>query len=359
MAKSKVYFTVIDDSDSVSTIQNKFGKLLDKSRLLGPFGKGRKIAVKIHFGEEGNTGYVNPEFVAPLARMLLEKKARPFLTDTNTLYKGRRANAVDHLNLALEHGFGFETAGMPLLIADGLDGSSCAVIKAKAKYIKGDFFIAEAIANADAIISLAHFKGHIMTGFGGTLKNLGMGCAARRGKLAQHSDLSPVIRKEDCSGCGECVKVCPAEAIVCDGKKALITRDLCLGCASCIAACPNGAIEVRWESGAETIQFKMIEYAAAALQGKKDNVFINFANKITKECDCLSKDDPRIVRDIGIFASLDPVSVDKATVDLINKAAGRDIFKEVQPKRDWNKQLDYARKMGMGQLEYELCAVDK
>ena len=199
-----------------------------------------------------------------------------------------------------------------------------------------------------------------MTGFGGVLKNIGMGCATREGKLAQHSDISPVVDGENCIGCGACEAVCPVSAISLNKNngKANVDGKLCIGCASCIAACDYQAMVVNWAAGGDTIQEKMIEYTKAVLDSRKGKTaYINFAIKITKECDCLAKDDPRISPDIGIFASLDPVSLDSACRDAVIAECGRDIFKELHPERDGNKQLQYAAKLGLGNLEYELIEV--
>jgi uncharacterized Fe-S center protein len=212
--------------------------------------------------------------------------------------------------------------------------------------------------DADAFVGIAHFKGHLMTGFGGALKNVGMGCATRDGKLVQHCDIAPFIKEKKCVGCRQCEAVCPAKAIVMKADKAVLGDSLCIGCASCIAACTHDAIDIKWEAGGSLIQQKMTEYAKAVLRGRQGNVlFVNFAITITKECDCLAKDDPRIVPDVGLFVSSDPVSVDKACLDLVLEAAGRDIFREVHPKRDGNIQLKHAAKIGLGSLEYELTRV--
>jgi uncharacterized Fe-S center protein len=209
--------------------------------------------------------------------------------------------------------------------------------------------------DADILVSVAHFKGHLVTGFGGAIKNIGMGCASREGKLAQHSTVSPVVYTQKCTGCGECVPVCQVEAITLVNDKSSIDSAKCIGCASCIAACRFEAIDVNWGSGAGTLQEKMAEYAYAVLHGRKNNIFINVATKITAECDCLAQDDPRIVADVGILVSSDPVALDQASYDLVcQKAGGKDVFKEAHPKSESRKQLGHAENLGMGTKKYEL-----
>jgi len=352
--KSKVYFIPVDNSDGHPAIKAKFSRLLNQSKLFDFLSQGEKTAIKMHFGEEGNTGYVLPEYIRVAVEDIIKKKAHPFLSDTNTLYQGRRTNSSDHLKLAHEHGFIPEKVGCKILIPDDTKPENVVEIKINQEFIKVAR-VAKIFIEADAIVDIAHFKGHIMSGFGGVLKNIGMGCAVRKGKLAQHSDVSPIVYEGKCVGCGVCVTVCPAKAIIVQNDKARILSAKCIGCASCIASCPHIAIDVSWEAGGSNMQEKMIEYAFAVLKGKENkSAFINFAVKITKECDCLAKDDPRISPDIGIFASTDPVSVDKATVDAVNKKCGRDIFQEAHPHRDYNRQLRYAHKLGLGSLDYEL-----
>lgn len=355
--KSKVYFIRVNDSDTAEIIKSKLEQLIKTSRVLDFIRKGDRVAMKIHFGEEGNTGYVRPECVRIISDNLTKKEANHFLSDTSTLYRGKRTNSREHLKLACEHGFTEEACGSRILIPDDTKKENVSEELINQKFIR-TAKIARLFLEADVILGIAHFKGHIMTGFGGALKNIGMGCAAREGKLAQHSDISPFVRIENCIGCKECLKACPAGTIFIKNNKSYIDPAKCIGCASCIAACVQNAIDVNWEAGGNNIQEKMVEYAKAVLKNKQNNsVFINFVTKITKECDCLAKDDPRIAPDVGIFVSHDPVSIDKASLDLINEAAGRDIFKEVHPLRDGIKQLTYAHEVGLGNLEYELIEV--
>ncbi|MCM8763150.1 MAG: DUF362 domain-containing protein [Candidatus Omnitrophica bacterium] len=351
---SKVYFVAAKDKNDTKENLKKLAYLIKESNLLNIVNKDELVALKVHFGEDKNKGYVNSEYLGLIADEVRKRKAKPFLTDTNTLYKGRRTNAIDHLEIALEHGFTFEQAKAPIFIADGFMGEDYEEVEINKKFIK-TAFIAKGIRKADCMVVVSHFKGHIMTGFGGALKNLGMGCAARVGKLRQHADIAPFVIIEKCRGCGKCVVSCPVAAIEMINNKASIDNKKCIGCATCIAVCPVSAIDVNYESGADLIQEKMIEYAYAVLKGKeKKCAFINFAMKITQECDCLAEDDPEICPDIGIFASLDPVSIDKASVDMINKVSGKDVFRQVHPKRDWSIQLKYAEGLGIGNLDYQL-----
>lgn len=355
--RSKVYFISVGERDAVKIIKVKFLKLLEASKLLRLVNKHDKAIVKIHFGEEENTGYVKPEYMRLLCEEIIKKKAIPFLTDTNTLYKGRRTDSHDHIKLSEEHGFTKKSVLADIVVPDETDPENVSTVNINQQFVK-EAKIISLFLESDILIGVSHFKGHMMTGFGGALKNIGMGCASRCGKLEQHSDLSPFVMKNKCINCGSCIKVCPSDAISIVNEKAYIDRLKCIGCAVCIAVCKETAIDVNWESGADTIQEKMIEYTKAVLDTKKGkSFFINFAVKITKECDCLAKDDPRISSDVGILISEDPVSLDKASLDLVNKACNKDIFKEVHPDRNGFKQLEYAEKLKLGNLEYELVEV--
>jgi uncharacterized Fe-S center protein len=355
--KSKVYFIPTDESDQAEVIESKLKRLIQASRLLDCIDKGDKTAIKIHFGEQENTGFVKPRYARLIYDALLQRGASAFFSDTNALYRGGRNTPQEHLQLAYEHGFTPEIVAGPLVIVDDTKKENVSSVEINQRFVK-TAKIVKLFLEADAIVDVSHFKGHMMSGFGGALKNIGMGCAAREGKLEQHCDVAPVLDKESCIGCGVCVENCPVEAITIKNEKAELNQKRCIGCASCIACCPNKAFDVDWESGADLLQEKMVEYTQAVLKGKvKKRIFFNFAIKVTRECDCLAKDDPRIAPDIGIFASDDPVAIDQACMDSVNQTCGRDIFQEVHPRRDGRKQLAYARRLGLGNLDYELIKI--
>lgn len=356
MNKSKVYFAAVKDNEPAASIIEKIKALLKASRLLDFVEEKENVAIKMHFGEEGNTGFVRPEQVRVVSRAVFERGAIPFLSDANTLYRGRRLNTRDHLLLAHEHGFRRDSAAADIIIPDdSLEGNSLE-IAINQKHIK-KARIARFFIDVDDIVAVSHFKGHILTGFGGAIKNIGMGCATREGKLAQHCDVAPVVHVENCTGCGECALVCPTGAIKIVAGKSSIDKPKCVGCTSCMAACPTMAMFVDFEAG-ESTQEKMAEYALAVLKDKKNkSAFLNFALRINKECDCWGADNPRIAPDVGIFASLDPVSIDKASFDMVNKVCGKDIFKETHPDQDGLRQLRYAREIGLGSLDYELIEI--
>jgi len=363
---SKVYFTDMRASAKENLLAKvvRLADMLDLKQIVPPRGL---VAIKLHFGEKGNTAYIRPTFVRQIVDRVKALGAFPFLTDANTLYAGTRADSVSHLHTAVENGFAFSVVNAPLIIADGLRGASYTAVKISQELVK-TAYVGTEIAEADGLISLAHFKGHELSGFGGTIKNLGMGCAARRGKMVQHADLSPKITRKKCVGCGECVEHCAQSAISLREGKTGIDPKKCIGCGECILICGNKAIDVQWNADIALFQKKMVEYTLAVLKGKKGKVaFLNFLTQISPACDCYGHSDAPIVHDLGIMASLDPVAIDQASVDMVNrqkglessslpanKNPGGDKFRAIYPKVDWTIQLEHAEKIGLGSREYEL-----
>lgn len=351
--KSAVFFIGAARVDGPEKTACLMKALIDKSQVLDAVSKGDKVAVKAHFGEDGNTGYARPEYAAAVCAAVLRKGAGPYLTDTNTLYRGRRRNSKDHLELAAEHGFTRKTLGADVVIPDDLDIKQVAEVPTHGSILKSAY-IARCFVDADAIIALSHFKGHILTGFGGAIKNIAMGCAVPKGKMAQHNDAMPHFRPDACTGCGRCVSVCPVKAIVIRDGKADLDKIKCIGCATCVGACPSFAMFIDFSAGS-AVQKKMAEYAAAVLKPKRGKcAFINVAVRINKECDCWAGENPQIGPDIGVFASLDPVAIDKASFDVTVKKCGCDIFKAAHPDNNCMIQLEHAQKIGLGSLDYEL-----
>jgi len=351
--KSKVYFISVNNSNDLQVVNQKLKKLIGESKVLDFIRENDKVAVKLHFGEEGNKGFVRPQHLRPVCDGIISRRASTFLADANTLYRGKRLNSSDHLKLAYEHGFTKVVTGAEVIIPDDTKKENVVAIEINQKFIK-NASLTRIFIDADAIVAVSHFKGHILTGFGGALKNIGMGCASRQGKLAQHCDVAPVVHAERCIGCGECQIACPVDAIHLENKKSVVDSSKCIGCASCLAVCPTMAMFIDFKAG-DKVQEKMVEYSLAVLKEKKNKSgFINFAIRINKECDCWGMENPRIAPDIGILASLDPVSIDKASFDLVNKASGTDIFKAAHPEQDGTKQLKYAQEIGLGSLDYEL-----
>lgn len=363
---SNVYFI-----DMRATIKENFigkiGRLMQTAGLSTIIENRDLTAVKIHFGEMGNAAFIRPVYVRKVVEMVKQAGGVPFLTDANTLYAGTRSDAPHHLSTAIANGFAYAVVQAPLIIADGLRGKNEIAVAIHQKRFES-VYIGTDIVEADALISVAHFKGHELSGFGGTIKNVGMGCASRKGKLAQHSGLSPKISGEQCIGCGECMQHCSQQAIAMVDEKARIDDEACIGCGECILICPNEAVTVQWSRSIPVFLENMVEYTLGVLKGKPHKAFfINFITDVSPACDCYPANDAPIVKNIGVVASTDPVAIDQASVDLVNAepalagsrlatntAAGEDKFKGIYPQVDWEIQLDYAEKLGLGGRTYEL-----
>ncbi len=351
--QSTVWHTDLSAPPGRSLI-DKTGELMRAAGLSGRIGPGDLTAVKLHFGERGNVSFVRPVFVRKIVEEIAGAGGKPFLTDTNTLYVGGRSNSVDHIRTAVANGFAFAVVDAPLLIADGIRGESSVRVPVAGR-IFAEVAIGADIANADAIVTVTHFKGHELSGFGGTIKNLGMGCAARSGKLAQHSSVSPYVDPAGCTGCGTCVVHCPSGAIEMVSQNALISPGTCIGCADCIVVCPEHTVKIDWNEAAPAVQRKMVEHALGALRGKRGkSLFLSFVMQISPYCDCYGNNDRPIAPDVGILASDDPVALDQACADLVIRSAGKDPFRETHPEVDWTVQLSYAEELGLGSRSYFL-----
>ncbi|HVP25753.1 MAG TPA: DUF362 domain-containing protein, partial [Methanomicrobiales archaeon] len=339
------------DSDSKAA---KIRRLFSAAGIGGCIRERDLCAIKVHFGERGCDTHVNPVHIRQVVDLVREEGGRPFITDTATLYSGSRSNAVDHIATAVSHGFDYSVAGAPVIIADGLRGGHVSEVKVGKKHFDR-VFIAGDIAQADSMVVVSHFKGHMLAGFGGAIKNLAMGCAPPRGKREMHR-ASTMVVEERCRGCGNCVEVCPAGALSLDGEKVRLDRSGCLGCGECMTVCLQSAIEFDWLVDIPPFIERMVEYACGAMEGKRGRAgFYNLLLSITPDCDCVPWSDAPIVPDIGILASQDPVAIDAASLDLVNQQiglpgtllrahhrSGEDKFSGVWDHTNGSLQLSYA-----------------
>ncbi|HTY15763.1 MAG TPA: DUF362 domain-containing protein [Methanoregulaceae archaeon] len=369
MTKTKVYFANLRARDPFDSTASKVGRLFDAAGFDRCIGKNALTAIKLHFGEMGNDSYINPVFVREVVDRVRSCGGKPFLTDSNTLYLGSRANAVDHIETAIRHGFDYAVAGAPLIIADGLTGGNTRKVTIDKNHF-GSVIISGDIAAAESLVVLSHFKGHEVAGFGGAIKNLAMGCASARGKQEQHS-ARPVVIEAHCIGCGKCEAVCPESAISPKRKGSQIDRDRCIGCFECMTICPEHAIDIDWETEVPLFVERIVEYAFGAVKGKQHKVgFMNFLTHITPDCDCVPWSDAPIVPDIGILASKDPVAIDAASFHLVNGQVGipgtllgrnhrrgADKFKGMREGTDAYRQVSYGEEIGLGTSEYDLIDI--
>jgi uncharacterized Fe-S center protein len=356
--RSNVFFIKADISEGESAISAKARKLFKAGGFAKCFEANDFTAVKIHIGEDGNNTYIKAECIKGLIEELLALKTKPFLTDTCTLYTGRRHNAVEHTRLSYEHDFCLDKLGVPFIVSDGLVGTSEVAVRINGEVNK-EVYIGHDIARCQSILSIAHFTGHIATCMGATLKTIGMGCASKKGKLKQHAALKLSIGDE-CKRCGQCVDNCPADAITLTDIKAHIDQDKCISCAECIAMCRFGAVECKWGEETEILQKSMAEHALGTLKGKQQKaVFFNYVMSVTKDCDCFDTPNmPKIVDDIGIVASTDPVAIDKASLDLVEQRTGRKLQELIgKNKLNPRHQLDHAERIGLGSIRYELLEI--
>jgi uncharacterized Fe-S center protein len=353
--KEPVYFLRVSENEDDHRIAERLKTLLAEKGLLDFVDERDMVAIKTHFGEDACVGYVRPVAVRVIGELIKERKGAPFLTETSTLYKGERNNAVKHIALANKHGFGYENTRMPVIMADGLYGDEETEVQIPGR-LNESVKIASLIAKTQAVVMVSHFTGHLATGFGAALKNMGMGCASRKGKVIQHSTMKPKIKTADCTMCETCMENCPEGAITMAQDSALIDEDKCVGCGQCLATCRFDAVAYNWGASYDNLQKNVVEYAwgvAKANEGKI--IFINYLTRISKNCDCLGSYE-NIVPDIGILVSYDPVAIDAASLDLVEQRAGRTI-PEIAHNVPYRLQIDYAREIGFGNPDYELVEV--
>jgi hypothetical protein len=349
---------------------SRVGMLLERAGLGDAIAENDLVAVKMHFGEAGNTGFVHPVFVREVVARVKARGGKPFLTDANTLYSGQRANAVDHVACAIRNGFSFATVEAPIVIADGIDGRDAVDVRVDAKHFE-TVRIGAAAAHADAMVVVTHVKGHEATGFGGALKNVGMGLGCRSAKQRMHADFRPDVDASKCTACRRCEQRCPVGAIVVGPDRvAVVDYATCYGCGECVAACAYGAIATQWKTTPEALQEKIVEHAMGALAGKGGKVvYLSFVSAVSPDCDCWDFSDAPIVGDIGVLASTDIVAIDRAAYDLVTAAAGlpgsrgeglapgEDKFTKVTGV-DGTAAIRYAEECGLGSAEYELVPVE-
>jgi len=350
----KVYFRKIKNGAGADEIASTNLELIKMTGSLDAIKPGALVAIKMHFGDRGNIGHIKPETVKSLVDEIKARYGKPFLVETSTLYVGARSNAYDHLMIAYEHGFTFEKTGAPIIMADGLLGHSQVPVEIKGKHCK-KLYVASDVPHYDFLIFLSHVTGHIITGMGATLKNIGMGLSARGGKLAQHSGVKPSVVAEKCVKCGRCKSYCPADAISAGESAYSIDKAKCIGCGECITVCKSDAIKFSWKQSSKVVQEKMAEYSLGVVGDKSGRcVFANHIIHVTKECDCMAKKEAAEIPDLGIAVSEDPVALDAATIDIVTRRCDYKFdYDKNEPLNPWH-QLDHAEKIGLGTKKYEL-----
>lgn len=365
---SKVYYTNFRATYR-ENVPQKLARLVKKAGMLEGIDFDNKFtAIKIHFGEPGNLSFLRPNYAKVIVDLIKEQGGRVFLTDCNTLYVGRRKNALDHLEAAYENGFSPFSTGCHVVIADGLKGTDETLVPIDGDYVK-EAKIGTAVMDADIFISLTHFKGHEATGFGGALKNIGMGCGSRAGKMEMHSAGKPYVEKDVCIGCGQCTKICAHDAITITDRKAIIDHSKCVGCGRCIGICPMDAAVAPNDESNDILNCKIAEYSLAVLKDRP-HFHISLVMDVSPNCDCHAENDVPIVPDVGMFCSFDPVALDVACADAVNRQpviagsvlselphAHHDHFVNNHPETNWRSCVEHAEKLGIGTQVYELIEI--
>ena len=375
MEKSKVYFTTFKATYKENLLQ-KLHRLMKTAGFENIDFTHKYAAIKIHFGEYGNLAFLRPNYAKVVADYVKELGGKPFLTDCNTLYVGSRKNALDHLETAYLNGFSPYQTGCHVIIGDGLKGTDEVLVPVDGEYVK-EAKIGRAIMDADVFISLNHFKGHEMTGFGGAIKNIGMGCGSRAGKMEQHCEGKPFIKQKKCIRCGNCYRICAHGAPELSPESAVINTDKCVGCGRCLAVCPKDAIASAYTDSVAVLNRKMAEYSLAVTKDRPC-FHISLICDVSPNCDCHSENDIPIIPNVGMLASFDPVALDVACADLSNKMPvingsilsdnikeaeenccehDHDHFNMTHPDTEWRTCIEHAVKIGLGTDQYELIEI--
>nr|WP_202922099.1 DUF362 domain-containing protein [Veillonella sp. R32] len=365
---SEVFFTSLRTRVGESLL-DKLERLVRRAGMDKIDFNNKYVAIKLHFGEPGNLAFIRPQYVARIVKLIKEWGGKPFLTDCNTLYVGGRKNALDHLESAYQNGFNPYNTGAHVVIADGLKGLDEVLVPVPdGKYVK-EAKIGRALMDADIIISLTHFKGHEAAGFGGVIKNIGMGGGSRAGKMEQHSAGKPFVQQEICVGCHKCEQYCAHDAVHVTDGKSFITEEKCVGCGRCVGVCPVDAISPMWDEANTVLSEKMAEYTAAIVRNRP-RFHISFVMDVSPYCDCHGENDVPIVPDVGIMASYDLVALDQACVDKVNAQPPMpgsmlaeapekswDHFHTIAPETDWEAALVRAEQLGLGSRSYTIVEV--
>ena len=375
MEKAKVYYT--DFRAKIGEgLPTKLKRLIKEAGIGDIDMDGKFVAVKMHFGELGNLSFLRPNYARAIVDVVKELGGVPFLTDCNTLYPGSRKNAIEHLYCAWENGFTPMTVGCPVIIGDGLKGTDDIEVPVEGGEYIDKAMIGRAVMDADIFISLSHFKGHETTGFGGAIKNIGMGCGSRAGKKAQHMNGQPEIDHELCRGCRACLRECANDGLSFDEstRKMSINTQNCVGCGRCIGACNFDAIAFANYAATKDLNCRMAEYTKAVIQNRP-NFHVSLIVDVSPNCDCHAENDAPILPNIGMFASFDPLALDPACVDACLKATPlpnsqlaeamekedfcdhHDHFENTTPNSEYKTCLAHAEKIGLGTRDYEIVVV--